>query len=44
MVLTHEEVEAALDEYYKLAGWTNDGLPTQAALQALGLDWAAALI
>jgi len=44
MALTHEEVEAALDEYYKLAGWTNDGRPTRVGLQQLDLDWAAALI
>ena len=44
IALSHEEVEAALDEYYKLAGWTNDGLPTKAALTDLDLAWAAALI
>jgi len=44
IALTHEEVEAALDEYYKLAGWTNNGQPTRSALQPLDLDWAAALL
>ncbi len=38
--LTHEEIEFALDEYYKMAGWTNNGVPTKASLQVLDLDWA----
>ncbi len=25
--LTHEELDTAIDEYYKLAGWTDDGVP-----------------
>jgi aldehyde:ferredoxin oxidoreductase len=44
VALTHEEIEAALDEYYKLAGWTNNGVPTSAALQQLGLDWAVEML
>lgn len=44
IALTHAEVEFALDEYYKLAGWTNDGKPTRAQLEKLGLAWAAQLI
>jgi len=39
--LTHEEIESALDEYYKLAGWTNDGIPTPTTLKKLDIDWAA---
>jgi aldehyde:ferredoxin oxidoreductase len=39
--VTHEELESALDEYYKLAGWTNDGIPTAATLQKLDVGWAA---
>ena len=28
MSVTHEEIEAGLDEYYKLAGFNDDGIPT----------------
>ncbi|MFH1186101.1 MAG: aldehyde ferredoxin oxidoreductase family protein [Chloroflexota bacterium] len=41
ITLTHEEVEAALDEYYRLAGWTPDGVPTLPTLEKLGIGWAA---
>ncbi|MDI6768194.1 MAG: aldehyde ferredoxin oxidoreductase family protein [Anaerolineales bacterium] len=41
IALDPKEVEAALDEYYKLAGWTNDGIPTAATLKKLDLEWAA---
>ncbi|MCX6080784.1 MAG: aldehyde ferredoxin oxidoreductase family protein [Chloroflexi bacterium] len=44
IAITHEEVEAALDEYYKLAGWTNNGDPTRASLKALDLEWAFELL
>ena len=44
IALTHEEVEFALDEYYKLAGWTNDGKPTKAQLEKLDLAWAGELM
>ena len=40
IALTHEEIESALDEYYKLAGWTNDGVPTPETLQKHDLEWA----
>ncbi len=39
--LTHNELENALDEYYRLAGCTNDGIPTRGVLKDLDLDWAA---
>jgi len=42
--LSHEEVESALDEYYRLAGWSSDGKPTAATLEKLDLAWAGALI
>jgi len=42
IALDIEEVEAALDQYYELAGWTNDGIPTAATLKKLDLEWAAA--
>ena len=41
ITLTHEEFEAALDEYYRLAGWTTDGIPTPSTLEKLGIGWAA---
>jgi len=41
IALTHEELESALDEYYKLAGWTPDGIPTSPTLEKLGIGWAA---
>jgi aldehyde:ferredoxin oxidoreductase len=44
IALTHEEVDTALDEYYKLAGLTQEGKPTKAKLEELDLAWAAALI
>jgi aldehyde:ferredoxin oxidoreductase len=41
IALTHEEVESAIDEYYKLAGWTANGVPTRATLKKHGIGWAA---
>jgi len=38
--LTHEELESALDEYYKLAGWTTDGIPTPETLKKFDIEWA----
>jgi aldehyde:ferredoxin oxidoreductase len=40
MTLTPEEFELALDVYYRLAGWTADGIPTQQTLEKLDLAWA----
>jgi aldehyde:ferredoxin oxidoreductase len=40
IALTHEEVESAKDEYYKLAGWTPDGVPTRQTLERLDIAWA----
>lgn len=39
--LTHEEIEQAIDEYYRLAGWTPNGVPTRETLQKLDLAWIA---
>jgi aldehyde:ferredoxin oxidoreductase len=44
IALAHADIEAALDEYYKLAGWTNDGKPTKAQLEKLDLAWAGKLL
>ncbi len=39
--LTHEEIDTAIDHYYKLAGWTNDGVPTLETLKKHDIEWAA---
>jgi aldehyde:ferredoxin oxidoreductase len=41
VALTETEMGSALDEYYQLAGWTNNGIPTKATLKKLDIDWAA---
>ncbi len=38
-ILEREKIEAMLDDYYNLRGWTNDGIPTEQKLKELGLDW-----
>jgi aldehyde:ferredoxin oxidoreductase len=40
MALTHEEIESALDEYYRLAGWTSDGIPMRETMERLEITWA----
>ena len=42
IALTHDEIEAAKDEYYRLAGWTPSGVPTADGLKKLEIEWAAA--
>ncbi len=41
VALDPAEIEAALDLYYQLNGWTSDGIPTRASLADLGIEWAA---
>jgi len=41
VTLDPKEIEVALDEYYKLAGLTNQGTPTSETLSQLGIAWAA---
>jgi aldehyde:ferredoxin oxidoreductase len=41
VALTQEEMDSALSEYYNLAGFTNDGIPTPATLKHLDIEWAA---
>ncbi len=41
IALTSDEIEAAKDEYYRLAGWTPDGIPTKDTLRRLDIEWAA---
>ena len=40
MALTHEEIEFAKNEYYKLAGWTENGVPTSQTMERLDIAWA----
>jgi len=40
-VLTQAEVDSAIEHYYKLAGWTANGVPTRAGLRSLDIEWAA---
>jgi aldehyde:ferredoxin oxidoreductase len=39
--VTREEFESALDEYYRLAGWTSKGVPTSETLKKFDVEWAA---
>ena len=41
IALTHEEVDVAIDHYYKLAGFNADGAPTPEVLKKLDIEWAA---
>jgi aldehyde:ferredoxin oxidoreductase len=41
IALTHEEIDAAIDHYYQLAGWTPDGVPTPETLKRHDIEWAA---
>lgn len=40
IALTTEEIESAIDEYYRLAGWNSKGEPEVKVLADLGIDWA----
>ncbi|KAF0107163.1 MAG: aldehyde:ferredoxin oxidoreductase [Anaerolineaceae bacterium] len=41
LAVGRDEFERALDEYYRLHGWTRDGVPTADALAKSGILWAA---
>ncbi|MEE8390296.1 MAG: aldehyde ferredoxin oxidoreductase family protein [Anaerolineae bacterium] len=41
VVVTAEEVETAKTIYYQMAGWDENGCPTRAKLEELGLGWVA---
>jgi aldehyde:ferredoxin oxidoreductase len=43
-LITQEELELLLDDYYAARGWTKQGLPTKAKLTELGLESYADLI
>jgi aldehyde:ferredoxin oxidoreductase len=36
-----EDLEAAKQIYYKMAGWNEEGLPTSEKLEELGISWAS---
>lgn len=40
VALTHEEMETALDEYYTIAGFTSNGIPTPKTIKHLDIEWA----
>lgn len=40
IALTEQEVESAIDEYYRLAGWTSNGIPTSETMERLEIAWA----
>ena len=40
IALTHTEIESAIDEYYRLAGWTDNGIPTLQTMERLDIAWA----
>jgi aldehyde:ferredoxin oxidoreductase len=44
VAVTEEEFLAAREQYYRLAGWDADGIPTPAKLGELGLDWVIPLL
>jgi aldehyde:ferredoxin oxidoreductase len=37
-MVTQEELDLLLDDYYEARGWTKEGLPTEAKLKELGMD------
>lgn len=41
IALSHEEVDAAIDHYYQLAGLNTDGAPTPETLKKQDIEWAA---
>jgi aldehyde:ferredoxin oxidoreductase len=41
IVIDGDEVDAARALYYRMAGWDEDGRPTRAKLEELGLSWVA---
>jgi aldehyde:ferredoxin oxidoreductase len=41
IALTHQEVDSAIDHYYQLAGFNEDGVPTIESLKKLDIEWAA---
>ena len=42
-VVTQEELDLLLDDYYTSRGWTLEGVPTEAKLKELGMEGLASL-
>jgi len=40
LLIDRVEFENALDRYYQMLGWTEDGVPTPEALTKAGVEWA----
>ncbi|MEN6299036.1 MAG: aldehyde ferredoxin oxidoreductase family protein [Anaerolineaceae bacterium] len=40
VAMDKSEFEGALDTYYQLMGWTNNGIPTKTKMVDLGIEWA----
>jgi len=40
VAIDHSEFETALDTYYQIMGWTQQGLPTKTKMVDLGIEWA----
>jgi aldehyde:ferredoxin oxidoreductase len=40
-VITREDTERDLDDYYDESGWDNNGIPTPEKLKELGLEWVS---
>ncbi len=43
-VVTQDELDLLLDDYYESRGWTLEGVPTTAKLQALGMDELSGIV
>jgi aldehyde:ferredoxin oxidoreductase len=43
-VVTQEELDLMLDDYYEVRGWTFEGMPKSAKLKELGMDELAAIV
>ncbi len=43
-IVTHKDLDALLDDYYKTRGWTQNGIPTSAKLKELELDELSPII
>ncbi|HEY5902135.1 MAG TPA: aldehyde ferredoxin oxidoreductase family protein [Anaerolineales bacterium] len=39
--LTQDELDDAIDHYYRMAGWTSEGVPTPETLRQHDIEWAA---
>jgi aldehyde:ferredoxin oxidoreductase len=44
VAINADELNGALDQYYALMGWTNEGIPTRERLAALDIDWVGTYV